>query len=485
MKKLCVVFAAVLVAGSSMAQKEDTTYQHLSRLAVSRDPKDSILLNGELQELASSNMERKIMMAINMYNRTRRARLADSLNKAAVLKFPNGILARSAAQGTIFNSKDPAEAERLYKQWVAKFQPSRFPNEDHDHIIYDYVRSHIAQLYAEKKNVAKAEQYANMLEEEFWKGNGYGGLAERFHKDGDLPHAEIYARKAMESSKKFLNATDNAGKFAASGYLGLYDSYIDILYQEKKYDKALKCIDTVYRAHKEVDPRTNYIYAKLLMAVNRDQDAYVKMDELMRTGKAEPEVGKQFKDLYIKVKGSDAGYDDYMASIRKAVMANLKQKLAREIMDKPAPLFTLTDLDGKQVTLEQYRGKTVILDFWATWCGPCKRSFPAMKMAQDKYKGDTDVKFLFIHTWEHNDSATAEARSYIQDHHFDFEVLMDLKDQETKENKVVSSYGVNGIPAKFIIDPKGNIRFQLTGFEGTNEEAVDELSMMIDMIKKV
>ena len=485
MKKLCVVFAAVLVAGSSMAQKGDTTYQYLSRLAVSRDPNDSITFNNKLQELASGNKEREIMMAINMYSRTKRARLADSLDKAALLKFPRGILARSAAQGAIFNSKDPVEAEKLYKEWVAKFPPARFPDEDHDHIVYDYARSNIAQLYAGQKNVAKAEQYANMLEEEFWKGNGYGGLAEKFHKDGDLPHAEIYARKAMESASKFLNATDNAGKFAASGYFGLYDSYIDILYQEKKYDKALRCIDTVYKAQKEVDPRTNYIYAKLLMAVHRDKDAYVKMDELMRTGKAEPEVGRQFKDLYIKVKGSDAGYDDYMASIRTAVIANLKNKLAKEIMDKPAPLFTLTDLDGKQVTLEQYRGKTVVLDFWATWCGPCKRSFPAMKMAQDKYKDDTDVKFLFIHTWEKSDSATAQARAYIQDHNFDFEVLMDLKDQETKENKVVSSYGVNGIPAKFIIDPKGNIRFQLTGFEGTNEEAVDELSMMIEMIKKV
>jgi thiol-disulfide isomerase/thioredoxin len=467
-----------------MAQKADTIYQYLNRLAASKDQNDSITLDNKLQVLASSSRERDIMIAINMYSRTKRGRLADSLNKATLLKFPAGILARSAAQGVIFNSKDPVEAEKLYRQWVAKFPPSRFPNEDHDHIIYDYARSHIAQLYAGKKNVAKAELYASMLEEEFWKGNGYAGLSAEFRKGGDLPHAEVYAKKAMESAKSFLNATDNAGKFAAFGYVGLCDTYADILYEEKKYDKGLEVIDGVYKSNKEVDPRTNYVYAKLLMAEHRDREAYVRMDELMRTGKAEPAVRKEFKELYIKVKGSDAGYDEYMASIRKAVMANLQQKLAREIMDKPAPLFTLTDLDGRQVTLEQYRGKTVVLDFWATWCGPCKRSFPAMKMAQDKYKNDTDVKFLFIHTWEKSDRAPAEARAYIQDHHFDFEVLMDLKDRETKENKVVSSYGVNGIPAKFIIDPKGNIRFQLTGFGGTDEEAVDELSMMIEMIKK-
>jgi len=484
MKKLCVVFVAVFAAGAVMAQG-DTTFQHLSRLAASKDPNDSMALDSTLRQLASSAREKDVMMAINLYARTKRARLADSLDKAALAKFPGGVLARSAAQGPIFESKDPAEAEKLYKHWVAKFPPSRFPDENHDHIAYDYVRSHIAQLYAGKKNVAKAEQFINMLEEEFWKGNGYGGLSERFRKDSDLVHAEIYAKKAMESAKGFLGATDNAGRFAASGYVGLSNTYVDILYQEKKYDRALEFIDGVYKGNKEVDPRTNYIYAKILLAEHRDKEAYVKMDELMRTGKAEPEVRRQFRDLYVKVKGSDAGYDEYMASIRNAVMENMKKKLQREIMDKPAPLFTLTDLDGKQVTLEQYRGKTVVLDFWATWCGPCKRSFPAMEMAKTKYKNDSDVQFLFIHTWEKSENAAAEARAYIQEHHFDFEVLMDLKDQETKENKVVSSYGVNGIPAKFIIDPKGNIRFHLMGFEGSDEEAVDELSMMIDMIKKV
>ena len=60
---------------------------------------------------------------------------------------------------------------------------------------------------------------------------------------------------------------------------------------------------------------------------------------------------------------------------------------------------------------------------------------------------------------------------------------MDLKDPQTKENKVVSSYKVEGIPAKFIIDKQGNIRFKLTGFDGSKEAAVDELSLMIDFAK--
>src|SRR5699024_1422415 len=190
------------------------------------------------------------------------------------------------------------------------------------------------------------------------------------------------------------------------------------------------------------------------------------------------------KKLYLKVNGSYTSYEDYMEAVNKTIAKYMREKLKKGMMDKPAPLFTLTNLNGKKVSLEQFKGKVVILDFWATWCGPCKRSFPAMQMAQDKYKDDPNVKFLFIHTWERNDQATEDAKAFIKKHHYSFEVLMDLKDPQTKQNKVVSSYGVTGIPAKFVIDPKGNIRFKLTGFEGSDRAAVNEISMMIELTKK-
>ena len=105
-------------------------------------------------------------------------------------------------------------------------------------------------------------------------------------------------------------------------------------------------------------------------------------------------------------------------------------------------------------------------------------------MAVNKYKDDSNVKFLFIHTWEKTVTPTKDAGDYIKSQNYNFEVLMDNKDPETKINKVVSDYKVNGIPSKFVIDPQGNIRFNLMGFEGSNEAAVDEISMMIDMARK-
>lgn len=477
--------SGLMISSSLQGQQvKDTTVLYLRKLAASNDPGDKKILNDKLSVLTTSNNEHDLIIAEGIYYQLKNNKIVDSLQKVQLIKFPGGIAARDKAMQVIFDEKDPKEAEKLYKSWILKFPPSGFANIDHDHIVYDYVRSDIAQLYAEQKNVAKAEQYINLLEEEFWKGNGYAGLAAVFQKNGDLGHAEIYAKKAMEASKEFLNATDNAGRFAASGYPGLCNTYVSILYTEAKYDKALQYIDTVYRLNTTVDPETNYTYAKLLMHFNKNKNAYEKMDAVMKTGKATAEMDSVFKVLYAKVNGNLDGYHDYLTGIDNIVQDNLKKELEKSIMDKPAPLFTLTDVDGNRVSLEQFRGKTVVLDFWATWCGPCKRSFPAMQMAKNKYKDDPDVKFLFIHTWERDTNATAEAKKYIKDNHYDFEVLMDLKDTATKENKVVSSYGVTGIPAKFVIDPKGNIRFQLTGFDGSNEQAVNEISMMIETARK-
>lgn len=173
--------------------------------------------------------------------------------------------------------------------------------------------------------------------------------------------------------------------------------------------------------------------------------------------------------------------------VARPVIANKIQDFAlqNKLENEPAPNFSLRDLEGNEVSLADFKGKVVVLDFWATWCAPCIKSFPAMQMAVDKYKEDPNVRFLFINTWEQKPNPQQSVQQLIEKRGYNFQVLMDVKDPTSKKNPVVESYGVSGIPAKFIIDGKGNIRFKVKGFTGDNEAQVEELTQMIESAKKI
>jgi len=161
---------------------------------------------------------------------------------------------------------------------------------------------------------------------------------------------------------------------------------------------------------------------------------------------------------------------------------SLHMSLLAQMINQPAPNFSLKDLDGNVVSLKDLKGKVVILDFWSTWCVPCKKSFPAMQLAVNAYKNDPSVKFLFIHTWETAKMPLEDVKKYITQSGFKFQVLMDTKDAAAR-NLMVEDYGVSAIPAKFIIDRSGNIVFKLTGFSGTDAAALEEISERITLAK--
>jgi len=481
---LCILFLGSIGSLKAQTKPQDTTRAYLDKLVASKEPADKVQLTAKLQQLAAADQEKDVDLAINYYYLIKNVKASDSLVQVELRKFPTGSRARAQEANKIYDEKTALDKEKAYKIWLKKFPAS---GSGQELLVYDYVVSAIACKYAEEKNTAKAIEYINKLQVDFWKGNGYAGVAENFYKTGDLKNAAVYYKKAMELAKTYYDGklpNENSSKFAASGYPGLTMTYAAILFEQKKYKEALVYADLANKNPKTASPRSNFQYAKILMALNRNQEAYTKLEEAVKSGKANDEMSSAFKTLYIKVKGSDAGFDAYSAEIRKGILANLQQKLNKEIMSKPAADFTLTDIEGKKVTLSSLKGKVVILDFWATWCGPCKASFPAMQMAVNKYKEDPNVKFLFIHTWEKTATPLQDASDYIKSKNYNFEVLMDTKDPETKINKVVTDYKVSGIPSKFVIDPAGNIRFNMMGFDGSNEAAVDEISMMIDMVKK-
>jgi peroxiredoxin len=121
----------------------------------------------------------------------------------------------------------------------------------------------------------------------------------------------------------------------------------------------------------------------------------------------------------------------------------------------PAPNFTLKSLNGEEISLSQQKGKYVLVNFWATWCGPCKVEMPSLEILHQRFKSK-NFSLLAVS----NDMFGAQiVEPFIKANNLTFPVLLDQQLQASNK------YGVVSLPTTFMIDPEGNIIGELRGAE--------------------
>lgn len=150
-----------------------------------------------------------------------------------------------------------------------------------------------------------------------------------------------------------------------------------------------------------------------------------------------------------------------------AVAANAKDLAIGDV----APALLGKDRGGDTVDLAQHRGKVVIVTFWASWCGPCRRELPVLNELQAK-AGDRWLKIIAVNVQDNHDDYRAMMRQM-----HDYKLLL----ARDRNGDIAESYGVKAYPNLWMIDPRGNVRSHHVGYGDDSFAAIaDEIRQLLN-----
>lgn len=483
-KALTLALLLASTVGYAQQQTANRYQQYLPIIEKGTLAQKDSLAKALVTEIKTYKTEADYRETINILRSLGKEEEMTSVENSAKKKYPKGTLTRDAFITNVFyNAETSTAKEKAYTELIKKWPIRNFSEEP---LTYDYVLGSLAVSFANEGNAQKAVHYLSEMKERFWRGNGYIPVGQALLQAGDTTTAAPLLKTAMDDSYYYLTLPeeqkDNKARFAAMGYASSMSAYVNILVAQKKYAEALGYIENALKAAPEQADGLAMVYYKSLLGTGRKLEAYNILTRLYAKGQFA--IEKDLKKLYTELNGSAQGYENFNASLKTELTQNIRNHIKDMATFKPAPNFELFNLKGEKISLASLKGKVVVLDFWATWCQPCVRSFPGMKAAQESYANDKDVQFLFMNTWERDKNYKENVVSFLAKNNYPFEVLYDdQKDPQTGE-VMAAKYGVKGIPAKFVIDKEGNIRYFLTGSSPNVDYIKLEMKELIEAAKK-
>jgi len=426
-----------------------------------KDTVKSKLLTYAKQMTQTKNDESKWRNAGDIYRLLKMNEDQENIEQKAILAYPNGQVAKDKFWESFYRANSPTEKSRLASltEYISRFN-------DSSAIIKDNFYISILSLLLDIKEWDKLEKYEFLVKNKVFMARLYNTFAwklsgERIDNPGnDLKMAKTLSKKSLDYTDSGINQKENESEdeyiYNPQGLYNMFsDTYSLILYKLGQYDSAFYYQDQIYKQGNELNTEGLERYAVYAEKVKGPAYTQNIIEQQLLNGVNSPTMTKQLQSIYKQLQLPENEFN----KLQEKTNLLAKQKMIESIKEKfgvtKANDFKLKNLKGQYVSLSSFKNKVVVIDFWATWCVPCRASFPAMQELVNNYKLDSSVIFLFIDVLENKSPEKMQemAQKLMTDGNYNFNVLLDTKD------KVVNDFKVEAIPSKFIIDKKGDIVF--------------------------
>ncbi|MDL2319706.1 TlpA family protein disulfide reductase [Alistipes sp. OttesenSCG-928-B03] len=425
---------------------------------------------------------------------------AKQIEAVVLERFPDGLLARDGAIRAIFTEKDHAKAFDMLEEFVVRFPPHNFtkPQTAADEIFYYRLYWTVLRELPDKKyNVEVLKKYLPLMTAGDVGETYYRGIFLPYDKGlktaAELrPYAEvIYAElvKRINGGQDLFHYSAKDKRFSPKQWrdMMLYNdgkhilTHARILMETGSPVEALEALEPMKPVLEGKISDYNDTYAQLLALNGYDHLVVPFIEESIRVDAATPEMLETLRTDFLK-KNPKGDFNTYLDNLRSdEYVAHMQEKLLAQLVREKVDLPTMESIRGGMTDLEKLKGKVIFLDFWATWCGPCMAAMPGVKMAMDRYAGNTDVAFYFVNTMERG----GDPREYVPQvmemkGYQDFNVLYDLGGKGY--GAFSKKFNMSGIPQKVIIDQEGYVRWVSGGYFGNPLELANEISFIVDYL---